>query len=201
LRRGLSERLLCRDCEQRLKVFEDYFYEIWYASPRLPVAVQPKWITLSDLDYERFKLFHLSLLWRASAACRAEFNSADLGPHEDKIRRMLLDRVPGRFDEYSLTGAILVLPDSRAVCHDLIAAPFGSRIDGHRCYRAIYAGCVWTILTSRHGAVTSDPLALREDRGLFLPVQPLDEFDPFTRFAAERRRFPVRAKDMPGGFS
>src|SRR5262245_49188083 len=99
--------------------------------------------------------------------------------------------------DYPVSAAVLLLPAAGTVCHGLITMPYRARIDGHRCYRMIYAGCVWTVLTSRYSAVASDPLAFREDGYLFLPLQPLDEFKTFTGFAAERKRHPVRAKDRP----
>ena len=46
------------------------------------------------IDYTKFKLFLLSLLWRASISKLPIFKDINLGPYEDKIRQMILDNNP-----------------------------------------------------------------------------------------------------------
>jgi hypothetical protein len=50
---------------------------------------------INGLDYAMFKLFHLSVLWRAGVSTREEFRNVKLGSHEDVIRQMLLRDDPG----------------------------------------------------------------------------------------------------------
>src|SRR5205807_8245068 len=109
LRKGLRERLLCDGCEGVIKRYEDYFARTWYGQGVLPqfAPEHGEAVVTDGLDYAAFKLFHLSILWRASVATREEFRDVKLGPqHEDAIRRMLLAGDPGPADRYRLTGCL-----------------------------------------------------------------------------------------------
>lgn len=45
---------------------------------------------IKNIDYKKIKLFLLSVLWRASISKREFFKDVDLGPYENKIRKMIL---------------------------------------------------------------------------------------------------------------
>jgi hypothetical protein len=42
-------------------------------------------VVIRGLDYSTFKLFHLSVLWRASVSSGPDFASVRLGVHEERI--------------------------------------------------------------------------------------------------------------------
>ena len=44
-------------------------------------------------------MFHLSLLWRMSVSKHPYFKEVSLGPHEEVLRRMLLEALPGEPDQ------------------------------------------------------------------------------------------------------
>jgi hypothetical protein len=44
-------------------------------------------------------MFHLSLLWRMSVSKHPYFKEVSLGPHEEVLRRMLLEARPGEPDQ------------------------------------------------------------------------------------------------------
>ncbi len=56
-------------------------------------------------DYATFKLFHLSVLFRASVSSLSTFQEVNLGAlHEERIRQMLLNEDPGKDWEYPILG-------------------------------------------------------------------------------------------------
>jgi len=57
LQKGVREPLLCKQCEGRVQRFEDYFARYWYQDHPLPNVVTTPTITLTGIDYRRFKLF------------------------------------------------------------------------------------------------------------------------------------------------
>src|SRR3546814_6453061 len=57
-------------------------------------------VSVTGIDYAQFKLFLLSLLWRAGVAKGRYFERVTLGPHEERLRAMLHDGDPGPFDLY-----------------------------------------------------------------------------------------------------
>ena len=66
--KGLRECLLCDECEQRLNKYDSYFADLWYQNNAAPSNADQELICISDIEYHRFKLFHMSVLWRAGVA-------------------------------------------------------------------------------------------------------------------------------------
>jgi hypothetical protein len=153
LQKGIRERLLCDECERRFQEFEDYFARYWYQRRPFPDPPLPQEVLLSDLDYGRVKLFLLSIIWHASVAKSPTFKSADLGPHEDRIRQLLFSGDPGPADHYQIYAGLIVDPDSRELWDCVILAPLRIRVRGLWAYRLVFGGASWTILISRHQAL------------------------------------------------
>lgn len=62
----------------------------------------PLCIEISSFDYPKLKLFFLSLLWRADATSAPMFKAVSLGAHEQRIRKMILQKDPGSPEDYSV---------------------------------------------------------------------------------------------------
>lgn len=89
--KGLREKLLCDTCEGRLNVWETYAKKVLFGGVALDVEGDEQLGAIAHgVDYEKFKLFAMSLLWRASVSTLETFENVTLGPHEDKLRRLLL---------------------------------------------------------------------------------------------------------------
>jgi hypothetical protein len=58
--------------------------------------------TIQDYDYASLKLCLLSILWKMSISNRDSYKGVALGPFEATIRQMLLDKTPGRADEFPM---------------------------------------------------------------------------------------------------
>jgi hypothetical protein len=185
LGKGVRERLLCRPCEMRIAEYESYFSRVWLSPDQgMPDEVPDGIGALerSGLDYCRFKLFHLSILWRASVATREEFLETKLGPHEDHIRELLLAGDPGSADEYRLGAAVLLRPNSSEVQKGLIAPPQPLRQGGRWIYLMIYGGCMWFCIMSR--LVDPGMDVLTEDGKLRMPILSVDDVPNLRRAVA-----------------
>ena len=86
--KGIYERLLCHEYEQRLSRWEGYARNVFHELP-LKVIEDNGSVVFSGLNYDSFRLFQMSLIWRASIAKRPEVHRIDLGPHSEKNRKML----------------------------------------------------------------------------------------------------------------
>jgi hypothetical protein len=104
--KGIYERLLCGECEHRFSTWEEYARSVFYELP-LNVTEEGRAVLFSGVQYTPFKLFQMSLIWRASIASRPEVHRIDLGPHVERIRKMLFEGCPGEAYQY---GSILMLP-------------------------------------------------------------------------------------------
>ena len=174
LQKGIREPMLCSSCEQHLSKIERRFKIAWYDENRLPNKLTNEFLELKDLDYVQFKLFHLSILWRSSAATIAEFNTVRLGPHQDKIGNMLLRGSPGPEATYRFWGQVLV-DDHNRIVHDYISRPQASRLEGHHVYYACYGGCEWTYFVSSHSTDKYKKDCFRKDGSIRLLRVPFIE--------------------------
>lgn len=163
LQMGIREYLLCRSCEAQLNKFETGFKKYWYDRQALPQHVNTPVIEVSGFDYKTFKLFHLSILWRASVATIDAFNTVSLGRYEGKLRQILLAGNPGPEDHYPMYAQVLLKGQTGQVAYGLVGKPQQSQFDRATVYYTAYAGCEWVVM------VTENPTS--KERGL-LPLAP-----------------------------
>ena len=187
LQKGIRERLLCDACEQRFGDLERRFKQAWFDRPALPDPLPRGFVLVDGLDYPRTKLFFLSILWRSSVATHKAFDRVALGPHEERVRSMLLGGDPGRPDQYAIYGAVLFHPATRSPMYDLIVPPFASRHAGHRLYVFTFAGCAWQLLVSRHSSLATDQISLSIDGTARLVPISASDFSPALNLLSTRR--------------
>ena len=107
-----------------------------------------RYTNCTDLDYTQFKLFLLSILWRASISSRPFFSEVHLGPHEGRIRQMLLESDPSEQLEYPcLIMTYLNLNDFPV---DIVSQPSLSRVDGGYIYKFLIGGMIYIFYVSKH---------------------------------------------------
>jgi hypothetical protein len=147
VQKGIREYLLCDSCEARLNKLEVYFKKFWYDGPAIPSRTRPGAFIIRGFDYAAFKLFHLSILWRASVSSLPEFDSVNLGPHEEVLRCTLLSADPGPEDRYPFY-AIAMLDDGGAVQYGMVSKPHRSRLGFSTAYYMNYAGCDWYFIVN-----------------------------------------------------
>jgi hypothetical protein len=103
--------ILCANCDNHiLGANESYAAYVLYgkgSDTREPLVQKQKHpdgkllsLYAENVDYVRFKLFLLGLIWRASISTRPFFKQVTLGPYEEVIRKMLLEGRSGQRDEF-----------------------------------------------------------------------------------------------------
>lgn len=173
LQKGKRERLLCADCDNVVVGrYEKHFKESWFDKPALPHVISGPLVSVRGIDYALFKLFHLSVLWRAGESSLPEFSNVSLGPHADKLRQMLWTGDAGPEEAYPVIGAVIVL-DSGEVVYDLITAPLRFRQGAFTRYYMCYAGCEWHFIVNRRTSADHQKLTIRKGCPLELAVRPL----------------------------
>ena len=187
LQKGMRERLLCTDCEQRIGRFEKYFKEYWFDNHVLPEKVDSNCIFINDADYKRFKLFHLSILWRAGVSRLKDFGSVCLGPYAEKLRKVVLTEEPGDEEEYPFWGQVIV-NDFQMPEYGIVSCPYRSRLEKSHVYYLCYAGCEWVfIVTDHQGRGFGHTTIQRDGRMALLPV-PIRDMNTVKLFMRDRRR-------------
>lgn len=167
LQKGWRERLLCDNCEQLIGRWEERFARFWRGWTGCDEWCEPKIAKergdsclIKNLEYEWFKLFHLSVLWRGSVSQREEFASISLGPYEEKVRRMLLSSDPSPVESFPLFGTLLLGEDgSLRRTRGLMMSPERQRYFGAQLYFWIYGGCEWLYAVTDDVGRLGEPLA------------------------------------------
>lgn len=146
--KGLREKLLCGECEGKLSRWETYSSRLLRGELAATTHEARDRHIVSGIDYAMFKLFHMSLIWRAGITTLSDFKAVFLGPHVDRLKSFLFAGDPGEEGDYPCMFA--VLPDPLDVFGRAMMLPLGIRIDEHRSYFSVAAGLLWVFLVSGH---------------------------------------------------
>ena len=149
-RKGVYEELLCKNCEEHINNFEDYAAKVLFGGVRKTIQQLPNKLLVSGLQYDKFKLFQMSILWRTGASKRSEFRNIKLGPHQEILRQMLLNDNPGEPYEY---GCLMTFIPGVKDLMERMVFPLESlnrKIRGYRMYRGIFGGLFWAFIVSSH---------------------------------------------------
>jgi hypothetical protein len=183
--KGLREKLLCATCETKFSQLELYANTAFDGkSAERPLA---HIIVVKGVDYKKFKLFLLSVLWRASISSLEFFSEVDLGRHEEILRKMILAEDPGASDKYGIVPFALV--DGHRIETGLIMQPSRENMYGQVGYRFIFGGFLWAYFVSSLSAPNSvKPLLPREDNTLCIVESEYSECGLVRDFARDLKR-------------
>jgi hypothetical protein len=163
LQQGIREPLFCEACEQHFNEYcEKPFRTQWVVSSPLPDpwhVPEPYWVTV---DYSSFKLFHLSVLFRAGVCNLPTFADVKLGPHGEQLRRMLINRDPGYFWQYPVAGLVVLHHQSQRIV-EMVCRAQQYRVLGLRCYAIVYGGVQWWFCVSSQRNREFEQIALHSD--------------------------------------
>jgi len=144
LQKGIREKLLCWDCEQKLSPYEKYVRELLYGGVELEVTQKGQTCCLRGINYQKVRIFYLSVLWRMRIASHHFFEKIDLGPHEEKLRIMVYNEDPREPDQYGFLCFAPLFDDHKL--GDWMIQPDYTRLQQHRVYRALVGGLLYLVL-------------------------------------------------------
>lgn len=148
MQKGIRERPLCKTCETRLSRYGKYARDLLMTPERL-VLPPPRGQVVNQADYKPFKLFQLSLLWRAHLSKHQLFVEVDLGPrHAERVRTMLDTENPGAAADYPCFLSVLYFGGEQHA--GMMLQAHSGRTEGQRTYRLIFAGFHWMFVVSSH---------------------------------------------------
>ena len=161
LQKGIREHLFCEECEQHFNEhFEKPFLNQWFPNP-LPDLWDDDGIQWLTVDYASFKLFHLSVLFRAAVSSLAYAN-VHIGRHESVLRGHLLDRNPGSRLQYPIAGRAVIHHRTNRIV-PIITQPTVCMMESHRYFTMVYGGVEWWIKLSSQRHQHFEELFLRPD--------------------------------------
>ena len=171
---GISDTtILCESCERRFSPYDKHGYET------LTEALETKKKYIDHLgnacafyvekaDYNVFKLFVLSVLWRASVSSHYFFKHIKLGSHEEKLRKRIHEGDAGAEDDYSILCFHLLGQHYPKT----ILPPFGHRIEGVNFCRLYLPDVGFLIkVDSRPSPSVLKPLVMKPQSSIYLIFQ------------------------------
>lgn len=128
--------ILCKECDNELiGGLESYGRKILYGGLSIHEEIDCKnfmnpydgfqYMVCENVDYTKFKLFLLSILWRACITSRDLFKEAEINETDkERIRLMLINKDAGRINEYPIIS--LSYLNDETMPTDLIFQPIKS---------------------------------------------------------------------------
>jgi hypothetical protein len=187
--RGLTERLLCRACEQEIGRHEKYAAEAMSGRLGHHYRQYDDKLLIDGLDYARFKLFQISIIWRASVSTLEFFKLVSLGARAERVRHMLLEGDPGEPEEF---GCVVIFAHDRGCdMSDTMFNPEPMRWAGRQMYKFFFAGAAWLYHCDQRPAASHlKKFFLQRDGtllGLYGDLDYAKTFGPTARRFAKRR--------------
>jgi len=107
-RRPIGEydtNILCKGCETTFNTWDDYGKTLLLDKIDEFEVINENNIAigyqLNSFDYQKLKMFFISVLWRAGVSERDFYKKVSLGPHEQKLREMVLNSDAGKEEAYA----------------------------------------------------------------------------------------------------
>lgn len=176
----VCEELLCHECMQRLGEWEAYAHRVFSeGGESMTIRDADDHFVISGLRYAPFKLFQMSLIWRASISRGPEVHRINLGPHAERIREMLIEASPGEKLRYCAM-LLFPFPSVQQIMFQPLDTPqrLPFRVYGHTAYQGVFGGLVWIFIVSSHSDDLPEDSFLSEDGTL-----PLGKFEsPAVRY-------------------
>lgn len=191
IQKGFREYLFCAQCEALFSRLETYFANEWFERAKLPLVVTEELVQIDNLDYQQFKLFHHSILFRASVSKLPQFKFVNLGNNESLFREMLLNNNAQRETDFPFIALILYYPLDQRVASDIILQPEVSKTNGAFVYSFTFAGCYWMYYASKRNSTSLMKYVFSKSGRLYLVPQSVLDNHHIAEFA---RNFRIRDK-------
>ena len=143
--------ILCGDCESRFGDWDQYAQELLAESPASSVKLHHNgqvaaW-EVAKYDYDKLKLFFVSLLWRASVSVQSFYGRVRLGQHEAQAKELIVNQEPGSPDDFAVT-----LSKFDHILGETILDPHPEKWEGVNYYRFYLGGYVAYIKADKRPA-------------------------------------------------
>lgn len=181
--KGVREYLLCQECETKFSRYEKYAKKVIENIPKFSHDTSKRLFCSDNINYAYFKLFQLSILWRASISTEEAFNQIQLGPHEEVIRNMLDNDEPGKASGY---GCIMSIVPNTELLHQIILSPvrIKKKFYGHTTYVFVTGNLKWMfVITRNRTPLGVQEFFLQEDGRLQVLISKQDEKSELIKVA------------------
>lgn len=190
---GPKEPMLCKECDQQIGRYENYVRQVLYnklteSDYGFQVTECDKGIRITNLDYDRFKLFQLAILWKAHESTKDFYRKVSLGNHAELIRLMLFEERPGLPTEYGcFVAGILEKPGK--LFDEAIIEPEKIQKPMCDCYEFVMGGCLWFyFVTAEHPQFLGSDQLIGPTGEIIIPFRLWNETGLFDKYGRRFRK-------------
>lgn len=179
---GIREYLLCRECEERLMVWEDHAAKKIGRGKIDPQKVPEQREIRISIDYTKFKLYGMSLIWRLAVSSHPNFNIGSLGLVQEKLRAALYAGDPLSSSKFPFFIRAFIAPD-RNFYDDWMSPPLRDTFNGKCAISMVIGGLFYTFVSNARGVPEElEHACPRPDCDLIIPVRPIATFPEFKEY-------------------
>ena len=167
-----DKNILCKDCDSKFEIYDDYAKKLLidcfakFKEIKIDGRVQA-W-RMDDFDFNKIKMFFLSVLWRASISKRPFFRRVKLGPHENTIKQILLNGNKDSNNIYTIALSKFI-PNHDSTIEKTIIDPDLFKMNGINYYRIYLAGyTAWVKIDKRKSCSTMNKIELNHNHGFII---------------------------------
>lgn len=167
--------ILCSKCDNAIGVWDNYAQQLLLKDFGEHLAVyhgsRKVAYRIDAFDYEKLKLFFISLLWRASISSQYFYKRVSLGPYERVLREMILKNDPGAPEDFP----IVIAKFSDPIVTGMLD-PHKDNFEGINFYRFYMTGFVIYIKVDK-GKMPEflEPLYIRKGEPIWIILRDLDK--------------------------
>jgi hypothetical protein len=175
---GPKEYLLCHECEQKIGIYENYFMEVVHFNRQHTSKVHDdKCLLIENINYQKIKLFFISLLWRMGVSSLEEFRNVEIGENEEILRKRIIDANPGKSHEYPVVAIVPLIYGKNQ--EGWFTTAYDLSKDHIKIYGFVIGGILYTIsITPYPQSSHSSHLRLNETGRWILQMKDIGEL-PF----------------------
>jgi hypothetical protein len=137
-----DKAIVCGGCESLWKTWDEYAQLLLADTPLNSEARYQKGQLLAhivkDFDYDKLKLFFISILWRASASTQPFFSKIVLGPFEEAAKQHISTADAGGADDF----AVILAKFDASLAKPTMPSPHKVEFCGVTYYRFYISGYV-----------------------------------------------------------
>lgn len=179
--REYREHLLCLKCEKIIHKFETYASSSLYNFKKFSQINNDK-VTVKNIDYEKFKLFQLSILWRGHITSIEAFKDVKLDSENSEIlRNMILNKDPG--DEHEFGCTLFGITLQNKLQPQLMLNPGNFSVGPNKVIYYTFGGFRWHfIITRSRENIPIRFWSIDKNNQLIFKLRDLFDFPDFRTF-------------------
>jgi len=180
--------ILCLECDRDIigKFYDDYAAKVFNQENFVQISIGNKigpmlMNDVQNIDYTRFKLFLLSILWRAGISKRKIFSAVQLGPYLEIIRTMLYHQDPGEPSDFPCY--MISLRKEVEMSKELVSPFRRDKQEFYTLYSVIIAGFLYIYRVGKNIHIPHDleSILINKSNQMKIVQIPIEDGDKFLK--------------------